>query len=73
MCSLYNESIVGRLEEGDVDERGGEEIEDNHQIHKGMAHAASCFPQACREVKLGDVSKNEIWIKLPNGGLVTAS
>jgi hypothetical protein len=44
--SLYDESIVGRLKEGDVDKRSGEEVEDNHQVHKEMAHATSRFPQA---------------------------
>jgi hypothetical protein len=29
-----------------VDERGGEEVEDNHQVHKEMTHATSRFPQA---------------------------
>jgi hypothetical protein len=29
-CSVHaNESLIGRLEEGDMDERSGEEIEDN--------------------------------------------
>jgi hypothetical protein len=38
-----DESVVGRLGEGDVDERGGEEVEDNHQVYKETAHAARRF------------------------------
>ena len=30
MYSSCNESVVERLREGDIDERGGEEVEDNH-------------------------------------------
>jgi hypothetical protein len=55
MCSSCDESVVGRLGEGDVDERGGEEVEDNHQVHKETAHATYCFPQARGEVELVDV------------------
>jgi hypothetical protein len=43
MCSACNESLIGRLEEGDVDERGGEEVEDNCKVHKETAPATRRF------------------------------
>jgi hypothetical protein len=73
MCSSCNESVIGRLGEGDVDERGGEEVEDNHQVHKETAHTARRFPQARGEVELVDVLENQIWIEHHNGGPVTTN
>ena len=73
MCSSCDESVVGRLEEGNMDKRGGEEIEDNHQVHKETVHAARHFLQARGEVEHVDVQENQIWIELPNGGPVIAS
>ena len=35
-----------------MDERGSEEVEDDHQVHKEMVHVASHFPQARGEVEL---------------------
>jgi hypothetical protein len=43
------------LEEGFVDERGGEDVEDNSQVRKETAHAACHFLQARGKVELVDV------------------
>jgi hypothetical protein len=54
MYSACNEFLVGRLEEGNVDERGGEEVEDNSEVHKETTHATRYFPQAQGEVEFVD-------------------
>jgi hypothetical protein len=46
MYNACNEFLVGRLEEGNMDERGGEEVKDNREVHKEMTHATHYFPQA---------------------------
>ena len=68
VMNLLLEDWVG---EDNVDERSGEEVEDNHQVHKETAHAANHFPQARGEVELIDVVEYLIWIELPNGEPVT--
>ena len=45
MCSACNESLVGRLEEGNVNERGGKEVEDSLEVQKETIHATFYFPQ----------------------------
>jgi hypothetical protein len=45
MYSACNESLIGRLEEGDVDERGGKEVEDSLEVQKETIHATLYFPQ----------------------------
>jgi hypothetical protein len=73
MYNACNEFLVGRLEEGNIDERGGKEVEDNREVHKDFTHATYCFPQAQGKVEFVDAWENQIWIKLHNGGSVTAS
>jgi hypothetical protein len=69
MCST---SVVGRLGEGDVDERGGEEVEDDGEVHKETTHATCHFLQARGEVDFVDVRENQIWIELHDGGSIIA-
>jgi hypothetical protein len=73
MCNSCDESVVGRLGEGDVDERGSEEVEDNLKFIKRRHMPLAVFPQARGEVELVDVRENQFWIELPNGRPVTAS
>jgi hypothetical protein len=69
MSSTCNESLVGRLGEGNIDERGGEEIKDNREVHKETARATCYFLQGQGEVQFVDAWENQIWIELHNGGL----
>jgi hypothetical protein len=73
MCSLCNEFVVKRLGQGDVDERSGEEVQDNCQVDKETTHATCRFPQARGELELVDVRENQIWIELHKGGWIVIS
>jgi hypothetical protein len=50
-----------------MDERGGEEVEDNHEVYKETIQTTHCFLQVGRQVEFVDARKNQIWIKLHNG------
>jgi hypothetical protein len=60
MYNACNESLIGRLREGNMDERGGEENKDNREVHKDSTHATCCFPQERREVVFIDAQETII-------------
>jgi hypothetical protein len=70
MCRACNESLVGRLEEGGMDENGGEEVEDNCEVHKETIYATRYLTQTRGEGESVDACKTQIWIELHNGELV---